>query len=180
VILYCIPLYALYFLILINKRFFYSLRIDKSKKGEINYDFISNANLSENTVKIIFDAKSETYNIGKYIHSKLTNLLNNTKRLLKLCMEPQRVIQEDQYKEYSEILRNIFNIIYDMTLNYTDVNDEWVFDTITKVKNLNELYKGMVLGRSNLFFPTDYHISELNIYIQKIEKEADKMEGNNG
>jgi hypothetical protein len=190
------PLYALYFLILFNKRFFYSLSIDKSKGGEKKYDFISNANLSKSTIKITVDntakntnkniveiapdEQSKKYNLGKYINSKLTDLLKNIKRLLILFMETQRSIQEVVYNEYFEILKNIFNAIFDMTLNKTDVNNEWVNNTIIKVKNLNELYNGMVLGRSNFFFPTDDHIENLNFYIQEIEKKADEMEINNG
>jgi len=227
------PLYALYFLVLMNKRFFYYLSVDyyekwkknnekkrtKDKKDKIKFTFVSEKGITKDTINLLYEHPqgllhgNEDFSLkdlrmrgnksltptaidteqldiklyrltpnkkplGKYIFERFAYLLSYLKRLLKSYMELNyKIIDGNKiYMENYEIFNKIFNIIYGMNLLSTEINEEWVNETITRVNSLNELYNNITLGRSNLFIPTDDHINLLNSCIQTIEKNAKSVE----
>jgi hypothetical protein len=170
------PFFALYFLVKMYKQFIYSLNIDKTKKGEERYDFISSENISEKIKNIMGDKKT----LGSYIHSRLTNLLNYLSQVLESAMEPERYIPQDNYDEYLKIFQNVFDNIYGMNIDNTKINEKWVNETISKIKNLNDFYNKILFGRAIFILPTDDNITSLNYSIQAIETIAVSMKRDNG
>jgi hypothetical protein len=177
------PMYTLYFLILMNKRFFYHLSVDyyekgkkSNKKTQAKFEFINDNEISENIANIL-DGKP----LGKYISDRLTSLLNHLKRLLNSYAESyyENTDGGKEFKKYFDIYTNVFNTIYDMNIFSTGINEEWLNSAVAKINNMKELHNEMALGRSNLFYPTDDHVNNLNYNIQEIEKIANSFERDN-
>jgi len=226
------PLYALYFLVLMNKRFFYYLSLDyykkwkknnekkknKDNKDKIKFSFVSENGITKDIINLLYEQRqglshgnedfylkdfpmnanksfvptsatgTKPYKLipnnkplGKYILERFSYLLNYLKRLINSYMEHNYLIIDGNnfFIENYDICNKIFNIIYDMNLLSTGINEEWLNETITRVNSLNELYNNITLGRANLFFPTDEHINKLNSCIHAIEKKAKSVEREN-
>ena len=62
-----------------------------------------------------------------------------------------------------------------MNFDFTNINQEWLDNNVSKITSLNELYERMVLGISNLSQPTIGHINGLNENIQTLEKIVDML-----
>jgi hypothetical protein len=183
------PLYALYFLSLMYKRYLYYLgneiRDERSKKlraGKLRPDgdmakpnkfsFISDANINDENREILGGVE-----LGEYVYKKIVSLNNLLRRLIHTAMKPRTEIAKDKFQEYENIFKEVFYLFYSMNFDYTNTNQDWLDDNVSKINTLEELYKRMALGISNLSQPTIDHINKLNGHIQTLENIADLIEG---
>jgi hypothetical protein len=167
------PLYALYFCLLMNKRFLLCLVSDNSRKNKEKFDFINDVNIKEDeNIRELISGKSS----GEYIFDRYKTILNKTKAILLLFLKNKITLKKDDYNDYLMLFKNIFFAICEMNLSYTDINHEWLDSIISKIGNMNDLFKIITLGRANRFQPTIDHLNTINQEIQKLEKIADVFE----
>jgi hypothetical protein len=167
------PFYALYFILLMNKRFLACLINDKTRTGNKNFDFVNDVNIENNekTNKLLGNKS-----LGEYIHSMNKDMLGKTKTILQLFNRHEKTITEEDHKGYSDIFSSVFEVIFNMNLSHTDKNQEWLDNVISKITSLNDLSKIIVLGRTNLFQPTGDQLSKFAETIQTLEKITDVIE----
>jgi hypothetical protein len=103
-------------------------------------------------------------------------MLGKTKTILQLFNKYNKIITEEDYKNYFDIFYGVFEIVFNMNLSHTDKNQEWLDNIISKITSLNDLSKIIVLGRANLFQPTGDQLSKFTETIQTLEKIADVIE----
>lgn len=167
------PFYALYFILLMNKRFLACLINDKTETGNKRFDFVNDVNIENNekTNKLLGNKS-----LGEYIHSMNKDMLGKTKTILQLFNKYNKIITEEDYKNYFDIFYGAFEVVFNMNLSHTDKNHEWLDNIISKITSLNDLSKIIVLGRANLFQPTGDQLSKFTETIQTLEKIADVIE----
>jgi hypothetical protein len=167
------PFYALYFILLMNKRFLACLINDKTRTGNKRFDFVNDVNIEndEKTIKLIGNKS-----LGEYIDSMNKDMLGKTKTILQLFNKNNKVITEEDHKEYSDIFYGVTEVIHNMNLLHTDKNQEWLDNIISKITSLDDLSKIIILGRANFFQPTGDQLSKFAETIQTLEKIADAIE----
>ena len=163
------PLYALYFLFLMNKRFLYSLSNNNRRNGFEKYSFIQDDNITNHRLL-------EGKKLGEYIFCRISELLNLTKRILEFTTKNISRLNEDICQNFYTLFKNMLLLICSMNLNHIDINQEWLYNNLSEIDSLYELYHRMALGQANIFYPTDDHLSELNDHVQKLEKILDELE----
>jgi hypothetical protein len=167
------PFYALYFILLMNKRFLACLINDKTKAGNKRFDFVNDVNIENNerTIKLLGNKS-----LGEYIDGMNKDMLGKTKTILQLFDRYNKVITETDYKDYFDIFYGVAEAIHNMNLSHTDKNQEWLDNIISKITSLDDLSKIIILGSANLFQPTDDQLNTFAETIQTLEKIADVIE----
>jgi hypothetical protein len=166
------PLYVLYFFLIVNKRFLLSIvkhSKRQNKKNDSNSDvFLSEYVIDENEIKwdeeiknIIGDKK-----ISKYIIEHVTGMGNIIKNILSL---PDNVFDEKNYGDYLSLMKDVIELFYDLYINHTRINADWLDNSIKKIKTMDQLYSIMRLGISNTFHPSNDHINKIFQSRQRLE-----------
>jgi hypothetical protein len=169
------PLYVLYFFLTINKKFLsciakHSRR--QNKQSDSNIDaFLSEYVIDENEIKwdeeiknIIGDKK-----ISKYIIEHVTDMGNIIKSILSSSNNNIFAPDKNNYDNYFSLMKDVIELFYDLYINHTSINANWLDNAINKIKTVNQLYSIMRLGISNTFHPSNGHINKIFQSRQRLE-----------
>jgi len=63
-----------------------------------------------------------------------------------------------------------------MNLIYTKIDSKWLSEKISKIDSLNDLYREMSLGISNISIPSINHIDKIDSYIKEFNGIGDELD----
>jgi hypothetical protein len=98
------------------------------------------------------------------------------KRILPLIHQNKIRLPYEKYKEYYDLMKDIVDTFFDLYLLHTDVdNSDWN-KLFREIKNLNNLYSRIVLGRYNIFLPKKKHLDKISEKIIEIKSILTSLE----
>ena len=186
------PLYALYFLVIMYKRYFFSLSsvVNRNKM----FRFINSDNIDAKNVKRLVLKKNELRDnndnpnisiesislkdvlLGEYIDNQIKDLYKKIKNILDKIINNDIKLKDSYFDQYFIYLNNIFFVIYEMNLIYTKIDSKWLSEKISKIDSLNDLYREMSLGISNISIPSINHIDKIDSYIKEFNGIGDELD----
>jgi len=177
------PLYGLYFLSIMYKRYLYCLSIERKKDGKIISCF-NDTNIDKNDKIYFWEGKEEDFEecllendyLGNYIYAQINKLYRKLHHIFMVINEFCPKISESSYDDYLEIFKGVYYILYDINLNFTKFDKQWFDGIIFEINSLKELNDKMILGISNLSLPNIDHIKKLDNYILNIEYIGDQID----
>jgi hypothetical protein len=164
------PIYVFYLTLLINKRFLFCIGSSSVKDDKERYGYINDLNFKNNDKAMkMLNGKS----LGEYIVRKNTDMLNNVVSILESINSNHVQVTEDNFNDFHRLFIEAFRVIFEMNMNYTEINQERLDAIIMKIHSLDELSKVMLFGRAYFILPTVDQLERLNEIAQTLEKTTD-------
>ena len=163
------PLYILYFILLIHRKFLSVLLSIDSYSPFINVSLDENGNLTKN---ISFEEITEG-DIGKYILKQNNDILQHIKNITTLFLKGNKI--PDGF-DFLSNLRYIVSTLYNIYSYHVDYIPDSLMSILESVKTMEDLYKRMSMGKPHFYYISQVHIEKLLVVKNKLDTLENSIE----
>ena len=155
------PLYILYFILLIHRKFLSVLLSIESYSPFINVSLDEHGNHIKN---VAFEKITEG-DTGKYLLKQNNDILQHLKNIIPLLLNGNKIPDVFDFFSY---LRDIVGTLFNIYSYHVDYSPDSLMIIMESVKTIEDLYKRMSMGNPHFYYISQAHIEKVLVVKNKL------------